>query len=744
MTPSEPSRAEFPQVRQDDLGAIFDTSQDGFAVWQRTPRVDGQEPVFVLTWINEAGAAPSGLPPNKLVGRTLDYGLPKVQSAAISEIFTQALTSQSPHDAIFEINPSDGLRGTYVVNVVPISEEKLVSNFRMLGSEGKQVLALTEILEHDQLTGLFNRTKLEQVITDRLAILAHDETSFGVGFMDLDYFKKVNDHYGHRVGDALLIAVANKLTTRFGTEDFIARLSGDEFVVVVNKINSQEELEQALASLLAEISESVNIDDFQVKVNLSVGFVMVTSIAETVHEILRQADREMYTVKHSGRNNFSIRVLNGIKINNRERLIAYVPNSESGVIGPLVPSLFHDYLELSLRERDLILARVNITNLIWINSTYGRAVGTAVMDALEAELLQLPRLTALGAISASLFGLVSEDISLFANFLDSVEKSTVRLNAKVLWPFNVEIAVGSAIATSDGGIDAGVWIDRVNLALMDSIRTRRTSIYREGLETEQLLRTELGRLAIDSHPLDGMHWVFQPIVDLATMRYAGYETLARWTHPTFGEVAPDRFIPMAENMGIIHIFDRWAIEAADQACAALIDGKGLFISVNLSALSVELDPELADQLSKVAERWKIKGRQLVIEMTESTLIADIETMANMFLVLHDQGVLLAIDDFGKEYSSLSMLAQLDIDIIKIDESIIHLNSGNQANEFSIIVKNLASAISASTLAEGIESESELELVRNLGIDLAQGFYLCRPQPPEYFKDSDIVCRPITL
>jgi len=244
------------------------------------------------------------------------------------------------------------------------------------------------------------------------------------------------------------------------------------------------------------------------------------------------------------------------------------------------------------------------------------------------------------------------------------------------------------------------------------------------MATEHSLHRALERSELMLH--------YQPVVEVGGATTIGVEALIRWQHPDQGMVAPGRFIPVAEESGLIIPIGAWVLE---QACHQLRDwhhrgpvGNQGSVEVNLSARQID-DPGIVRTVEEILSRTGLPPEHLTLEITESALMKD---AASALLVLHalkDIGVLLAIDDFGTGYSSLSYLQRFPLDILKVDRMFVaELGMRTGGDEIVSAVIELAHALGLEVVAEGVETEQQLDVLRMLGCDFAQGFLFSRPVP----------------
>jgi EAL domain-containing protein (putative c-di-GMP-specific phosphodiesterase class I) len=228
---------------------------------------------------------------------------------------------------------------------------------------------------------------------------------------------------------------------------------------------------------------------------------------------------------------------------------------------------------------------------------------------------------------------------------------------------------------------------------------------------------------------------YQPIFRLGqTDGIERVEALLRWEHPQRGSMLPGEFIPIAEQTYLMNPIGRWVVkEACRQAKEWQERYPGeppLSVCVNISAGQVS-QPDLLEDVRSALEESNLKADRLVLEMTEGTLLKDTQMIVTIFEKLKALGVRLAIDDFGKEYSSLSYLNRLPVDSLKIDRSFLESFGENPSN--MLIVKaviSLAHSLGLEVTGEGVESAEQLELLRGMGCDFAQGYHLARPVPSE--------------
>ena len=243
----------------------------------------------------------------------------------------------------------------------------------------------------------------------------------------------------------------------------------------------------------------------------------------------------------------------------------------------------------------------------------------------------------------------------------------------------------------------------------------------------------VGRLDLDTalhHVVerDEIEVLYQPLVSLADRRIVGAEALVRWNHPDHGMLLPAQFIQLAEDNGTILPIGRAVLERACLQARTWSESHGqrLQVGVNLSARQFQQDG-LAEEIAQVIQATSVDPSQLCLEITETLAMDDVELTSAILTRLHTLGVQLAIDDFGTGHSSLGYLARFPIDVVKIDQSFIRdIDRDPVKSAIVSAVVALSQAIGSTTVVEGVETLAQVEELKNLGCDVAQGFYFARP------------------
>jgi diguanylate cyclase (GGDEF)-like protein len=424
---------------------------------------------------------------------------------------------------------------------------------RKLAEERVEFLAY-----YDALTELPNRTLLRDRLAQALAGASRKKNKVALLFLDLDRFKVINDSLGHSFGDQLLQKVAERLKTQAREQDTVARIGGDEFLVVLTSINEPAEAAIAAERIQNVLTTQFAIQDHSFSVSCSIGISIFPEHGADGESLIKNADAALYCAKESGRNTFRF---------------------------------FTDDMN------------------------------TKVMERLTLE---------------------------------------------------------------------------------------------NGL-----------RLALEQKEF---FLVYQPQMEIATGRIIGMEALIRWRHPELGLIAPDKFIPVAENCGLIIPIGEWVLKSACHQARQWQEEGLLAVPVAVNVSAVQFRPEgFCELIRAVLEETGLSPQYLELELTETLLLSSADMMFLILQELKAMGLKLAIDDFGTGYSSLSYLRQFPVGKLKIDRSFIRDVAVNpDSASIAIAIISLAKGLNLKVIAEGVESEAQMSFLRSHQCDEIQGYFFSKP------------------
>ncbi len=377
------------------------------------------------------------------------------------------------------------------------------------------------------------------------------------------------------------------------------------------------------------------------------------------------------------------------------------------------------------------LVQVDVNRFRRVNDSLGHAAGDALLEMIAKRLAQAFAHDAVVArLAQDKFGL----------FFDRTSGDALAIAGNVsgtfAGPFDVggvelfaSVATGVAVYPDDGD-DAATLLQRAERAMFAAKTQGPAQVKRYTPDLEDGVGEELRLENALRHavPRAQLYLLYQPIVDMASREIAGVEALARWRHPQYGVIGPEKFIRLADATGVIFEIGRWVLAAACKQLRAW-DRQGiagLTLAVNVSAAQFA-KPGFDHDVGAALAESGLAPERLELEITETVVMQDAEVTIATLRRLKSMGVRISIDDFGTGYSSLSYLKRFPIDVLKIDRSFLSRvteDSDNQAIVRTIVA--LARTLKLEAVAEGVETIEQFDFLRTLGCDRAQGYLLGRP------------------
>jgi diguanylate cyclase (GGDEF)-like protein len=432
-------------------------------------------------------------------------------------------------------------------------DEMIVINEKITQSEEK----LANLAYYDSLTGLMNKLSLYE----RSQISATEDERAALLFVDIDNFKYVNDTLGHAFGDKLIVKVCERLMTLLKADCSLYRLSGDEFIITMNRIEGREQAEEYASFILENFRKDFDSLGSNLHISLSIGIAICPDHGRELEQLLKFADIAMYKAKEAGRKSYMV---------------------------------YDQQMNEVFTERIMIEKHLQ-----------------GALDEKEFELY------------------------------------------------------------------------------------------------------------------------YQPQLDIATNKITGFEALLRWNSPVLGRVSPLKFIKVAEDTHFIIPLGTWVLQTACEFLKRLENSgyQGLTVSVNISILQL-----LQEDFLKIVEEaliiHDIKPEYLELEITESILMESFDRIISRLERLRDKKIRIALDDFGKGYSSLSYLKQLPITTMKVDKSFIdYITNDNQDDLIGHII-SIGKNMGMDVVAEGVEEQCQLDYLTLHECDKIQGYLFCKPLPEE--------------
>jgi diguanylate cyclase (GGDEF)-like protein len=397
-------------------------------------------------------------------------------------------------------------------------------------------------------------------------------------------------------------------------------------------------------------------------------------------------------------------------------------------------ALFLDRLDLGLSrvqrsKSKLAVLFLDVDRFKIVNDSLGHAAGDQLLREVAARLVASIRPGDTAArFGGDEFAILLEDVEGLA----AVEHVALRILGALRAPFSVagrDVFVSASIGIAMEATTAGDMIRDADLAMYRAKAEGKgchavfepamhvAVVERADLEADLQRVIERGQLVLH----------YQPIVALGNRAIVGVEALVRWRHPTRGLVAPEAFIPLAEETQVMAELGRWILNEGCREVAAWRALRPLRLSVNLSAMQLHSADVLAGHVAAALEASGLPPESLVLEITETALMRDVTETILSLRALKKLGVLLAVDDFGTGYSSLDYLRRFPIDILKIDKAFVDdLGAGDATLAQAII--DLGESFDLQVIAEGVEHESQRQRLLELGCSHGQGYYFSRPMP----------------
>jgi len=412
--------------------------------------------------------------------------------------------------------------------------------------------------------------------------------------------------------------------------------------------------------------------------------------------------------------------------------------------------LFHDRLEQALvhaarNNQFLALLFIDLDRFKHVNDTLGHAGGDILLrEVAERITTLLRRSDTVARLGGDEFTILLTDFDRESDMVRTATELSQELIDVISRPFRIDnsdvyisASVGITCFPADGS-NIDYLVRNADLAMYKAKEHGRNcfEFYRPELnelaERRSRMEAEL-RTALNSGEL---YLAYQPIVDVARNHVKGFEALIRWRHPEHGQVSPDEFVEIAEYNGLIVPIGRWVI---DNVCRQLAEwrdsGGGVpMVSMNISLRQLQRG-ELMQVLEECTRKYEVRPQQLVLEITESTLMHEPDKTLPLLEELKAQGYAMAMDDFGTGYSSFGQLRQMPVRTLKIDRSFVE-DLAHDENSRSIVsaIIGMGQGLGLEVIAEGVETLEQVEFLSAHGCNLMQGYHFSRPLKPDQCRD----------
>jgi diguanylate cyclase (GGDEF)-like protein len=647
-------------------------------------------------------------------------------------------------------------------------------------NEELQVLAT-----RDSLTDCLNRRSFFEKFETVFSTALRDGHKLACIMADIDVFKTINDRYGHARGDEVIRKVAECLQLSLRSSDTICRYGGEEFCIVLPGMNldtAMKTAERARSNIqLLRVAGTTGAS--AISITTSFGVSSLEHGATTLGQLIELADKALYRAKNTGRNrviawdaqHFAMRALRHgefipgitpvLERQSPPECLQRKPNAfpqEYGQVSREVQPGHDEVTGLPDRKRfsaSIVAAlqdcrssghyisvmMLDLDMFKRVNNALGYNVGDQLLriisQRLAASLRNSDSIARLNAehTGNSVFSLGGDEFGILLTGLDCTEftdqianriieavTETAEIDGNEI---NLTCSVGISLYPDDGE-EADTLLKHAGTALYyaklhghNSYQFYDEELHRatlENLKLENDLRHALATESLELH--------YQPKVDLATGRVNSVEALVRWRHPDIGMIPPGEFIPLAEGNGLIVPIGYWVLmKACRQIRTWQAAGhENICVAVNLSALQFR-QHDLLEQILQILKETGVCPHQLELEITESTIMDNIDAAASTMRALHCSGIRISIDDFGTGYSSLNHLKRFPINTVKIDRSFIR-DITTDSDDAAIVgaIISMAHNMELKVIAEGVETEAQLEFLRQLHCDEIQGFLFSPP------------------
>ena len=386
-------------------------------------------------------------------------------------------------------------------------------------------------------------------------------------------------------------------------------------------------------------------------------------------------------------------------------------------------------------EMHMDAAVLNIEQFHSVNAVNGREFGDSVLKRIGEEIRAFISGTQgiASRVEADRFDLYCLHQPDYRAVLNRIQEAVNRHSP------NVSIHLRMGVMPWREGVEPVLMLDRAQAAcnMVRGNYQNPLMIYNEEMQAQELMNRRLLndlKSAVSEHQLQVY---YQPKYDIQCdpPRLSSAEALIRWKHPELGMVSPGQFVPLFEGNGLISRVDHYVWEEAARQVREWKDRYGfvLPVSVNLSRADV-FDPALVDRLIRLIEENHLDYKDIKLEVTESAYTDKASTVLETIHRLRELGFVIEMDDFGSGYSSLNMLSDMPIDVLKMDMKFVrNIETSDTDMRLVKLILDIARYLGVKVVAEGVETEGQLRLLKDVGCDLIQGFYFSRPVPPEEFE-----------
>lgn len=721
-------------------------------------------------------------------------------------------TGEKHTGARISIHQGSNAQRTFAVNCTPIFDDKkkvrgVIATFDDLTEIEQKNAQLNETLldlkkskaavdqkskeleflaTRDPLTGCLNRRAFNEALEKRLKMTRKSGRRLVCMMADIDHFKRINDNYGHSMGDTVIRFVADTIRSNIRPNDLLARYGGEEFCLILDDIDIDRARVIAERVRLAVMEGDPSAFASNIEVTASFGLAALDDKLSNKEALIGRADDALYRAKENGRNRVlawedaKIPAPDKSKssttsetrgpepinvnqdVNNRIQELERIAQEKADQLNHLMshdditnlPSrgVFFDRVDQAVirakRTNDIpAVISLGLEDVKRINDTLGYEHGEKLLTEVSKRLrhvlresdtvasLQEDDSNSLSSLGRGEFGVLlgsvrdKESITwIVRRIFDALGEPIYIDSHSLVASCNIGIAI-----FPDDGEQASELIQRANISRYHAEQL-------PGSNNVEYFSKEIGQHSRDQLIVESelstavqqsqFEAFYQPIIELDNDSICGFEALLRWRHPERGLLAPGEFIDVAERTRHINAIGDWMLEQACQHLRLLKERSQtpLKIAVNMSPVQWS-QPDLVPRIIGIVEKNRVSPSELEIELTETCLMENLDRTLTALKALQSEGFSISVDDFGTGYSALGYLRELPIDTLKIDRCFIS-ELDTSADDSAIVqaIISMAKALKLKIVAEGVENITQLEILKGLGCDQAQGYYFSRPVP----------------
>lgn len=638
----------------------------------------------------------------------------------------------------------------------------------------------------DSMTGCLNRRSFSEQFEQLFNKARDEKLELCCVMVDLDHFKAVNDNYGHATGDVVIKMLADILKSNTRDHDLVARYGGEEFCLVFPGLSADKSMTVAERIRLRVKDESLKRFEGGPRVTASIGVASTLDKPQTPEALNNLADEALYVAKESGRNKVvrwqakpvsntqSMEEISQVEqvqdyqatpepqdvasLQNRIHELENIATEISAELeynknyDPLtrLPNqiLFYDRIKQSIergvRHGQLVAVLViDIEMFSKINSTMGRSAGDTLLKEFAQRLnVSLRKSDGISRLTVSRFA--GDEFAILLTDLEKEEQATWAVK-RLLDVINDPIEIGDdgiylscKVGISLYPTDARDVETLLNKAMTakNYLKTHKTNLnyqfYDQHMHDLSIKHLQLDKEIRYAIKHDQWQLLYQPKFDMKQEKIVGSEALIRWKHPQRGLLSPFEFIDFAEEHGLIIPIGNWVINEACRQIKEWVD-QGIHdckVAVNLSSVQL-MQPDIVSYIFNTLDKYKLPPRLFEVEITETTLMDNMQLAVDSLQRLNSRGINISIDDFGTGYSSLSYLKNLPVNNLKIDRTFIK-DICDDDNDKKIVqtLITMAHSMGLIVIAEGVEENDQFALLEHYECDEIQGYLLSMPVPAD--------------